>query len=77
MNLMNSFHELSFKLIDLAEKGTLISDYLKEISRIILEFSKAKQLNFIVNDIKNYYRFISDSDGNWEVTPAQIGRAHV
>ena len=70
MNLMNSFHELSFKLIDLAEKGTLISDYLKEISRIILEFSKAKQLNFIVNDIKNYYRFISDSDGNWEVTPA-------
>lgn len=70
LNLFNEFHDISFQLLSLADKGTLISEYLQEISKIILDFSKARQLNFIVSDIKNYYRFCSDSDGEWIVTPA-------
>ncbi len=60
--------------MDLAEKGTLIGDYLKDVSAILLAFSGARQLNFIVNDIRNHYRFISDSDGEWEVVPAPAFR---
>jgi len=68
--LIKQFHDISFKMMDLADKGTLISDYLKDISKLILDFSDAKQLNFIVNDIKNFYRFRCSSDGEWTVTPA-------
>ncbi len=68
---LKSFHELSFKLIKLADRGTLISDYLRDISKTVLEFSKADQISIIINDIRNYYRFIFNDDGDWTVTPAQ------
>ncbi|HQO91616.1 MAG TPA: ATP-binding protein [bacterium] len=70
IDLFNKFHDISFRLLGLADKGTLISEYLQEISKIILDFSKARQLNFIVNDIRNYYRLSSDADGEWVVTAA-------
>lgn len=67
---MKNFHELSIKLISLASRGTLISDYLLDISKLILDFSKAQELNFTVCDIRNYYRFTFNIDGTWTVLPA-------
>ena len=64
------FRQLSFDLIKIADRGTLISDYLKDVSIKILDFSKASQLNIVVSDIKNYYRFNSSKAGAWNI--AQI-----
>jgi len=57
------FRQLSFDLIKIADRGTLISDYMKDVSAKILSFSKAHQLNIVVSDIKNYYRFSSSNEG--------------
>jgi signal transduction histidine kinase len=67
---LKSFHDFSFTLIKQADRGTLISEYLRDISKVLLEFSKAHQLNIIVSDIKNYYRFSFSEGGEWIVTPA-------
>lgn len=64
------FRQLSFDLIKIADRGTLISDYLKDVSKKLLNFSKADQLNIVVSDIKNYYRFKSSKEGGWNI--AQI-----
>ena len=61
------FRQLSFDLIKIADRGTLISDYLKDVSIKILDFSKASQLNIVVSDIKNYYRFNSSKAGAWNI----------
>ena len=61
------FRQLSFDLIKIADRGTLISDYLKDVSKKILDFSKADQLNIVVSDIKNYYRFVSSKEGDWNI----------
>lgn len=63
------FRQLSFDLIKIADRGTLISDYLKDVSRKLLDFSKADQLNIVVSDIKNYYRFTSSKAGGWNIDP--------
>jgi len=61
------FRQLSFDLIKIADRGTLISDYIRAVSVKILDFSKANQLNIVVSDIKNYYRFNSSKEGTWNV----------
>ncbi len=67
---LKSFHDLSFNLIELADRGTLISEYLRDISKILIQFSNANELNIIVSDIKNYYRFSFCKGGDWTVIPA-------
>lgn len=64
---LKRFHKLSLELISLAEKGTLITGYLRDASQKILDFSKAERLNTVVNDIKNHYRFVLEAGGNWNV----------
>lgn len=53
---LKDFHELSLKLIGLADKGRLISDYYREISTVLLHFSGAHYLSFLTSDANNYYR---------------------
>ena len=66
---LNTFHRLSLELISLADKGTLISDYLKSASEKIIKMSDAAKLNIIISDIRNYYRFTFYNNGEWKIFP--------
>ncbi len=68
-NKLHDFRKLSLELISLADKGTLISEYLRNASQKIINLSKASKLNIIVSDISNYYRFTLDNQDQWGIFP--------
>jgi len=53
---LKDFHELSLRLIGLADKGRFISDYYREAADILLPFFKANYVSFLANDADSYYR---------------------
>ena len=61
---LKDFHDLSLKLIGLADKGRFNSDYFREAADLLLPFLKAKCLNYLSDDAESYYRFTYCLDEN-------------
>jgi len=63
---LKDFHDLSLQLISFAEKGRFISDYYRDISKRLLEFSGGSYLSFVTSDAGVYYRisFYRDKEGS-------------
>ncbi len=59
---LKDFHELSLKLIGLADKGRFISDYYREAADILLPFLGASYLSILTKDADNYYRLTYSRD---------------
>lgn len=54
---LEKLHKLSFKLISIAEKGRFISDYFRDISQSILDFSDGDYLSIVASDTRSFYRY--------------------
>lgn len=65
---LQQFHSLSLKLIGLAEKGRVISDYYEDVTRQLLIFSKAEYISIIARGARSYFRFRDSLDYGWEMT---------
>lgn len=57
------FRSVTRKILDLADKGTLIGDYLREILTILVDISGCQRVEIIISDLKNYYRFAKTKSG--------------
>ena len=65
---LQQFHSLSLKLIGLAEKGRVISDYYEDVTRQLITFSKAQYISIIARGARSYFRFRDSVDNGWEMT---------
>jgi two-component system, NtrC family, sensor kinase len=66
---LEDFHELSLRLIRYAEKGRIISDYFRNVSLAILDFSGGEILNIVTGDINSLYRYSYSLDSGWSLHP--------
>ncbi len=65
---LQQFHNLSLKLISLAEKGRVISDYYEDVTRQLINFSGAEYVSIIARGARSYFRFRYSVDNGWEMT---------
>ena len=66
---LKDFHDLSLKLIALADKGRFISDYYREAAAILLPFLEANYLGFLTSDADSFYRlsYFLDKDDQGKI----------
>ncbi len=60
-------HKLSLKLISLAEKGPVISDYYEDVIKILIDFSGADYISIVARGARSYFRFRYSLPGKWEM----------
>lgn len=65
---LQQFHDLSLKLISLAEKGRVISDYYEDVSKLLIDFSGAEYISIIARGAHSYFRFCYSLHQGWEMS---------
>lgn len=65
---LEQFHRLSLKLIGLAEKGRVISDYYEDVTRLLIDFSGANYIAIVAKGANSYFRFRYSQHNHWEMT---------
>ncbi len=65
---LQHFHDLSLKLISLAEKGRVISDYYEDVSKLLIDFSGAEYISIIARGAHSYFRFRFSRHQGWEMS---------
>ncbi len=65
---LEQFHNLSLKLIGLAEKGRVISDYYEDVTRLLVDFSGAQYISIVAKGANSYFRFCYSQQNQWEMT---------
>jgi hypothetical protein len=65
---LEQFHRLSLKLIGLAEKGRVISDYYEDVTRLLIDFSGANYIAIVAKGANSYFRFRYSQHNQWEMT---------
>ena len=65
---LQQFHSLSLKLIGLAEKGRVISDYYEDVTRLLIDFSEAQYIAIVAKGVNNHFRFSYSQQDGWEMT---------
>jgi len=66
--ILRHFHELSLKLIALAEKGRVISDYYEDVTKLLIDFSGAQYISIIARGARSYFRFRYSVLKGWDMT---------
>jgi signal transduction histidine kinase len=64
---LQQFHSLSLKLIGLAEKGRVISDYYEDVIRLLIDFSGAQYIAIVARGANSYFRFCYSQHNQWEM----------
>ena len=59
---LKDFHDLSLKLISLADSSRFMSEYFREAADILLPFLKANYLSYLAKDAGSYYRLVYSLD---------------
>ncbi len=65
---LHQFHSLSLKLISLAEKGRVISDYYEDVTRLLIDFSGAQYIAIVAKGANSCFRFRYYEHNQWEMT---------
>jgi two-component system, NtrC family, sensor kinase len=65
---LQQFQDLSLKLISLAEKGRVISDYYEDVSKLLIDFSGAEYISIIARGAHSYFRFCYSGHQGWEMS---------
>ncbi len=60
------FHNLSLKLVRLAEKGRVISDYYEDVVKLLVEFSGAEYVSITARGARSYFRFRYSQHSGWD-----------
>ncbi len=65
------FRELAAAILQQADEGTLISDYLRTIMSLLLEYAASSQVRITIFDLLHYYRFTRTTalSGNFHFSP--------
>ena len=66
---LQQFHDLSLKLISVAEKGRVISDYYEDVSKLLIDFSGAAYISIIARGAHSYFKFRYSLHQGWEMFP--------
>ncbi len=64
---LQQFHELSLKIISVAEKGRVISYYYEDVIKLLLDFSEADYISIIAKGARSYFSFRHTIDSGWEM----------
>ncbi len=65
---LRKFHNLSFSLITMAEKGQVIGDYFENAAKLLMEFSGAELVSIVARGERRYFRFRFTNQNKRELT---------
>ncbi len=67
----SDFRELAAAILKQADEGTLISDYLRTVMGLLIEYAACSQIRITIFDLTRYYRFTRTNalSGNFHFSP--------